>query len=303
MRETLAEPPISLLIVGAQKAGTTSLFRYLAAHPDVHAHDQKEFTFFLHPAEYDHDIALALHRYFGTASCGNRVAKHAMLMYSEEAIRLAAQHVSNAEIVVILRDPVRRAYSAYWYARRRGWENARTFEEALALEPQRLATDGWYHWRNCAYVYNGLYDVHLARLFQSFSPGRITVATSEQLAADPNGVVNGIIARLALPPMPFSAEQLNRRNVAAVARSETVARFLEKLRHSRATRALRRRVLPSGTGARLRSALMQLNERPGVLPPIRSDTEFRLREEFAPSVRELEKLTGMTFKFPPLVTP
>ncbi|MDE0685767.1 MAG: hypothetical protein OXI63_22795, partial [Candidatus Poribacteria bacterium] len=55
---------IQLMIVGAQKAGTSSLLRYLAQHPDIHTHAQPEMTFFLQDREYSRGYQWASAKYF-----------------------------------------------------------------------------------------------------------------------------------------------------------------------------------------------------------------------------------------------
>ncbi|HKK08845.1 MAG TPA: hypothetical protein VKA44_08180, partial [Gemmatimonadota bacterium] len=147
------------MIVGAQKAGTTSLFRYLAGHPGLAAHPQREMPYFLVDELYAAGYEAAFEKYFGVGGDSGRLplAKHVMAMYSQKAVDRLRGHNPEVRVVAVLRNPAERARSAYLYARRRGWEPLPTFEAALRAEPQRLAAEGWEHWRQCAYARNGQY--------------------------------------------------------------------------------------------------------------------------------------------------
>ena len=140
---------IQLMIVGAQKSGTSSLLRYLEQHPDMHTHPQPEMTFFLQDREYSRGYEWAFAKYFAGESdrddIANKqlIAKNVMVMHSPEVMQRIYEHNPDIHLVVLLREPVARAYSAYWWARRRGWENIKTYEEALAAEEDRL-NENWF---------------------------------------------------------------------------------------------------------------------------------------------------------------
>ena len=57
-------------------------------------------------------------------------------------------------MALILRDPVDRAYSAFWYARRKGWEPLEKSEDALHAAPERFG-DHWIGRRNCDFLTRG----------------------------------------------------------------------------------------------------------------------------------------------------
>ncbi|MYF98551.1 sulfotransferase, partial [Candidatus Poribacteria bacterium] len=133
---------IPFMIVGSQKSGTSSLLRYLAQHPEIYAHPQPEMTYFLHDHEYEKGFKSAYNKYYSECPDNNRlIAKNVMVMCSPERIQRIYEHNPEMHLVVLLREPVARAYSAYWWARRRGWENIKSFEEALEAEDKRLKDD------------------------------------------------------------------------------------------------------------------------------------------------------------------
>lgn len=115
-----------LIICGQEKAGTTSLFTWLSAHPDVCPSMYKEARFFL---DQNYPLASAL-RYNGNNlieyqklfNCkGDRVFLEASpaYLYSDTALKIA-ELLPNAKVVVVLREPIERLFSAYRYFKQIG---------------------------------------------------------------------------------------------------------------------------------------------------------------------------------------
>lgn len=143
-----------LFIVGAQKAGTTSLSEYLSGLPEVISPKQKEISFF------NNDIRFKLGEnwyasFFATKFIktqkdkqinGDSFTYDATANYFEE-IR-SAKHIKdfdpNAKVLVILRNPVHRAWSHYKMAVKYGFET-KTFKEALELEDVRIRSNTGAH--------------------------------------------------------------------------------------------------------------------------------------------------------------
>jgi hypothetical protein len=118
--------------------------------------------------------------------------------------------VPDARLIVLLRNPVRRAYSHYWHERDTQRENL-TFEEAVAAEPQRLAdaeeklargeiersTAHQHH----SYLARGRYAEQLRRWLQCYPRERILVLRFEDLATHPMAVLGETLEYLGLPPI------------------------------------------------------------------------------------------------------
>jgi hypothetical protein len=122
--------------------------------------------------------------------------------------RIAAD-LPDVRLVVLLRDPVERAYSAHAHELARGFETE-PFERALELEEERLAgeeerlvADPAYvshHHQHNGYVARGRYAEQLERLETLVGRERIHVVDSGELFADAAPVLDGLIAFLGLPP-------------------------------------------------------------------------------------------------------
>lgn len=129
---------IDFLVIGAHKSGSTSLYNYLKQHPDVFLPDVEENRFFTKDEFYSEDTTF-LDIYYRDLRTEQVVGgKNVHLMYFPWAAERVYNYNPRMKLVVILRNPIDRAYSAYWFARKNGWESCRTFEEAIKREPERL---------------------------------------------------------------------------------------------------------------------------------------------------------------------
>ena len=278
---------LDLVVAGAQKAGTSSLLRYLARHPRVTAQRQPELNHFVNPAEASTFTDVS-HHYFGPAPVGDTlvVGKLAGLMYEPEGLARLRREQPRARAVVVLREPVARAYSAYLHARARGREPLDSFEEALDADPARFGDD-WNSRRICAYLDRSLYARHLRVVFEHLGRDAVDVVFLEELTADPRAVAGHLLSRWGLDAGDLPA-QLPRENVARTARSPALA----SARRGQMGRALRR-VLPQAARDRLRLTYRTLNELPTGSPGLPPDVERRLRLRLDPANAELAELLAV----------
>lgn len=186
----------AFLIAGAQKAGTTYLYQELCAHPHVLPALTKEIHYF--DSHYERGLSWYL-GFFPSAS------KLAMGRISGEASPdylvhpLAAQRIArdlpDAKVIILLRDPVKRAFSQFLHERRLGYEPVSSFQEALALEDERLAGEVERSEREPSYVsyalshhsyrLRGCYLPQVQRFYEALGPERLMILRSENLYADP----------------------------------------------------------------------------------------------------------------------
>jgi hypothetical protein len=283
--------PLNCMIVGAQKAATTSLLHYLAQHPQICAALSREMTYFHLDARYAQGYAKAFAENFPTCAQDRLLlAKNVSVMYSEDAVERLYRHNPNAQVVMVLRDPVSRAYSAYWYARRMGWEPASSFEEALALESSRHVSDP-KRWRNCLYVDRSTYHTHVRRILSRFGRNRVHVLLQEELRSEPGAACQKIFAALRLDSA-FHPVTGRRHNAVAMSRSYAVASLLSR---KAPLQPLVRTWAPNfvvRNVRRLRARLRELNETGFQPPPLAEETRLVLAELFEPHNRELELLLG-----------
>jgi len=148
-------------------------------------------------------------------------------MFHPFALERLALDFPDVKLVMMLRDPVERAYSAYKHELARGFETERDFVQALDLEDARLAGEvermradvayeSFSH-RHHAYRARGEYVDQLERAYQHFRREQIHVMDSEAFFADPSGEYSRLISFLGLDQhMPTSFEQHNARPSSAM---------------------------------------------------------------------------------------
>lgn len=192
------------LIIGTQRGGTSSLYRYLGAHPDVVSSLRKETEYF--STEY-HRGESWYRAHFPLLRPGRRVTFEATpdyLLHPLAAPR-AATLLPGRPIIAMLRDPAARAFSQYRHNRRLGLESL-SFPEAIAAEPRRLR--GEYEriernpdyqalpLRRHGYAERGLYAQQLERWLARFD--RVLVVSSEDFMRDPRPVFSTVLDFLGL---------------------------------------------------------------------------------------------------------
>lgn len=206
-------------VLSAGRCGSTSLFAALSEHPQVLPPAHKEVHFFDRNYGQGLDFyrrlfPLELHRRAVRRRVGGRIVSgEATTYYLLHPAVPARAHavVPDARLVVILRDPVDRAYSHYQLSVRRGREEL-SFEEALDTEPERLAGaeerlladpayDHLSH-RVHSYVARGMYLEQLLRWEGLYGRERLLFLRSEDFFADPVGAVRRVTDFLGLRRHP-----------------------------------------------------------------------------------------------------
>lgn len=212
-------PPPELLIVGAKRGGTTSLWRYLSEHPGMLAQfptPNAKGTYFLseewHRGErwWRSHFADVRTRSRAEAALGFRPVTGESSpydLYHPLAPGRAARVAPDALVVAVLRNPVDRAFS-HWKERRRHTETL-SFSDALDAEAERTAGEeariladpsyASFPHRHQSYVDQGRYGPMLRRWFDGFGRDRMLVATAETFYADPQATVDRVTDRLGLP--------------------------------------------------------------------------------------------------------
>jgi hypothetical protein len=195
-------------IIGTQKGGTTSLYQYLGRHPDVEPAFKKEIHYF------DIHFARGLDWYrahfpLQTADVVTGEASPSYLFHPRAAERMHAT-IPGIRLIVLLRNPIERAFSHYQMNVRKGIETL-SFEEATAREPERLrqgdGPDREQHWRWFSYVSRGHYAEQLQRWLDRFPREQLLVIKSEDFFAYPAAVYAQVLRWLSLRPWRLHKHQ------------------------------------------------------------------------------------------------
>jgi hypothetical protein len=196
------------IIVGAQKSGTGSLRTYMTQHPQVVWSKENEVHFFdlyfkkgtkwyqnqfPKPPSSDHILGEKSPYYMIHPLVPERV----FTLYPK------------VKIIMILRNPVKRAYSHYQFNLRNKVENF-SFEEAIDAESKRLEGEekklmkhsSYYskNFKRYSYLRRGVYVDQIQRWLDYFPREQILILTLDDLIKDPHHVMNETFAFLGLPP-------------------------------------------------------------------------------------------------------
>ena len=282
----------NFFILGAAKAGTTTLYEYLCTHPRIFLSPVKEPQFFSHDEVYERGIAYYLRTFFaGAEKSAVRGEATPHYLYFEKAAQRIAASAGGLPVrfIVMLRDPVERAYSLYWNMVAEGIETL-PFEAALEQEGERsrdpeLQRSGSV---SIQYVDSGMYAKQLRRYLRYFGREQFLVVFLQDLHANPRQVLDQICDFLAIPRFDSLPKRHNA-NGASTPRSPTLHRLLRKphwiKRHVG-------RCLPEAFKYKIALGLAAANRKRLAYPPLSGEIAARLRVRFAPDVRALEQLCG-----------
>lgn len=191
----------NFLIVGAAKAGTTSLYEYLKQHPDIFMPTWKELSFFIgdpHGPLHKVKKPSYYYRVFSMAGYCNAVGEASTsYLYDISAAGLIMEKLGRIKIIISLRDPVSMGYSLYNHQVRREGETLMTFEQGLAAETHRFNNPSFrkrcYGWHaNYYYFRRGQYYNQVKRYVDTFGFEQVKIIFFDQLSRNPIGVARDL---------------------------------------------------------------------------------------------------------------
>jgi hypothetical protein len=258
------------VIIGAMKGGTTSLYHYLASHPDIVPSTTKETDFFL----TNDDFNKGLDWYESLFEKNGKLAFEASPNYTKRHLFPgvpARMHsvLPEAKLIYVLRDPVARVLSHYVHNYSHGRES-RSFTEAIK-DP------------DSNYIQTSRYYFQIQAFLEHYSDKQILFVESEKLHKDTQSVVYDVLKFLELSP-EFKASILEKKFHVSSKKKRRSA--LEQMLTRRTNSPYLRAGIKLIT-APLRSSF----ESPKLSPVDRT----LLEEAIAPDVEKLRQFSGMRF--------
>lgn len=289
----------NLFIVGAQKSGTTTLATMLSMHPEIFMCNPKEPGYLAfgtsgYPyrtgtgepaAASDWVISdeAAYLQLFASAPNEARYLGEASTWYLAEPGTAERIHAFSADprIIVILRHPAERAYSAWCHARRDDEEPLESFAAALAAESDRTAPSHLLRYREM-----GHYAPQLRAYIDVFGSERVLVLRYEDLRDDAQALWQRCLRFLAIND-GVAAPDAYRQNRSGMPRS----RLLQRLLKHQGFKATMKRLLPTPIAAWTKAQADRLNlER---FPPLPAGERAELVAYYHDEVTDLESVTGL----------
>lgn len=205
----------SFIIIGAQRCGTTSLYDYLSHHPQIIPSPVKELFYFddyyTRPIEW-------YKSFFPTKKEQEKLERDLVAsvitgeaspsyFFHPYAAKRIKETLPDVKLILVLRDPIERAYSHYNHIKRLNREPL-SFEEAIEKEEQRitpdiekLAKDEFYkadQRRDYSYLTRGYYAKQLKEWFKHFPKEQLLIVQSEEFYKNTPRVYNEIVEYLGL---------------------------------------------------------------------------------------------------------
>lgn len=290
MGKTLHIRVPDFFLLGAAKAGTTTLYSYLIQNEKLYFPTLKEPHFFDDPEAYSRGIEWYSKSFFPEESqcclCGDATpVLHLPKIVGPRISQTYENSAVKPRFVVVLRDPVERAWSHYLH-RKRNMVESESFEAALDLEEERLSAKptAWV-----GYFRDGLYGQQMETWFELFGQEKFLVLLNEELRKDPSGTVNQILSFLGVEDGGAKSLASLHSNTASAPRSDLLMRLLAKppfaLRHAS------RLLMSRNSRRRIKYYLRQKNTHPFEEKPTPYvETAKMLRQRYQEDLLKLEGL-------------
>jgi Sulfotransferase domain len=278
-------------IVGAPKAGTSSLYNYLSQHPNIFLSEPKEPHFFHNrrspgsPVLGEKNLEDYLRLFEGVPDNMRAGEASSSYLYSANAAREIREVCPDAKIIMILRNPVDRAYSQYWNHVRDGNEHL-SFEEALREEPERIKNRRWC---GSYYMTGGRYAEQVARYLDVFGSDAVKVYLFEELKRDAPGVCRDAFSFLGVDSdVPINTREAYNRS------GPPRSTLLSNLSYRLSKNEFLAKVLPVTLRRAAKEWLLKGNVRP--VPMMDPNTRVRLQEAYRDNILRLGALIGRDLK-------
>lgn len=290
----------NFLIIGAQKAGTSSLYQYLKQHPEIYLSPVKEAHFFsyldqeiafkdpmFYPGKFKYIDNLASYEALFSGVTKEKAIGEVSPSYiyiPQTASRIHRQN-PGMKIIAILRNPAERAFSNFVHncsLPGGGEEPLASFAEALAAEEERKQA-GWsssWHYKSKGYYYE-----QLKRYYDLFGAKQIQICKFEDLKTQPEQTIAEICTFLGVDSS-FTPELGNTFNASGLPKNKLI-KWIRPLLQK--TAPILKSVLPQSAFQRLKGKLLS--------KPKMSDADrSQLMADYTEDIRSLEELTQQSFQ-------
>ena len=306
------------LIIGAAKAGTTSLHALLAQHPGIFMSNPKEPEFFARDDRYSNGIQSYSDIFSGAAPgqiCGEASTIYSLNKFFPKTPQRIASHLPNVKFIYMLRNPIDRAYS-YYLQIVKNRQNAtgenrvrRSFEECIFpdLFPDRASAEDFFATFDChlpdspdLFLAGSRYADQISAYSEHFPTDRFLFLLFEDFVADQKLAIQQVLSFLGQSPMPVTASPRSevRRNISLdhFQKMEQASRRVN-LRRRMGQLAALRHLFPTGLRRKIADHFVQnlpgMDSGQHVPPPMQPATRTYLEQYFAPQIPICAQMTGL----------
>ena len=281
----------NFLVIGAAKAGTTSLYYYLRQHPQIYLNPVvKETGFFASegdPLDFqgpgDCDRRLPINNFEDYLNVFEGVKDEIAIgevctdyIYHPLAPQRIYHYIPDVKLIVIFRDPAERAYSQFQGNSRDGYEPCKDFAQALKEEKSRIANNWHLRWH---YRQRGYYSTQIKRYYELFDQQQIKIYLYEDYFKNPVDFTQQIFRFIGVDDT-FIPEMSVKLNVSPkIPKNQQLHKYLTDLK----------KMLPVGQG--IVERLIEFNSYPDKVP-LAPEIRQQLIREYREEILKLQDLIG-----------
>lgn len=297
----------NFFIIGVAKSGTTSLAQFIQQNSEIFVAATKEIDFFSWDVEYKKGLVYYSDYHFG--QCHHQAVGEASVSYfTSEIVRdRIAQDIpaSGHRFIVILRDPVKRAYSEYLMRRVRFKVEKKSFRDAVLEDPERrlAVVGGRFHH---SYLWQSEYGTVIESWKAKFPEGKFLFLRSDQLRDDPTATFEAVVKFLGVESKLKGSED-GFAILDSPRSNESAATLLGMARVVAYVPEWVRMLLRSSTSFRFRKKVWHNLERLDIflmrlspnhkngqqIPQLDKELEYELRCRFASEMKLAAEITGL----------
>ncbi|RWQ71092.1 sulfotransferase family protein [Bacillus cereus] len=287
----------NFFIVGSAKSGTTSMYYYLKDHPDIFFSTPKEPSYFSnkflnYPYSAEDKRSQFFMSYlinnekeylklFESSNCKKAIGEATpnYLYYNESAIEIKKK-VPDAKIIILLRNPVERAFSSYMM-NVRDLDETESFEEALRLEEYRIKQNYHYAW---FYKKTGLYYKQVKKFLDTFGKDKVKIVLFDDICRDKKGTLKDVCEFLEVDASYYDDYDFKMFNVSGRPKVKFINYLL---RQKNPIRSAVQKILPYHFRHKTTFHILKMNCKK---EDMNSSTRKELQNHFNKDIRDLSSL-------------
>ena len=193
---------IDFIIAGTQKGGTTALDEYFRTHQNICMADKKEVHFFDEDRYFEKKSPnySKYHKYFSPNDYSQVIGEATPIyMYWNKAIERIHVYNPQIKLIIILRNPIDRAFS-HWNMERDKGRESRTFLKAILDEDSKINSPNYSQNKILSYLDRGHYSQQIKNIYNYFNKNQLLILRSEDLRENPDNTLMNIAGFLSIPP-------------------------------------------------------------------------------------------------------